>query len=159
MNRVCKDIMQFSQQLLDALINQEWSAAAIDSQLNQMSSMIEEHHACFDGVWFSGFVRMGQGGPLEMITTCKVRTVSNGGRDSKCLNIAANILFTSLLVAGQYGCPCMCGGHTNKCFEANRSGWRDVISNANDLLTCHDLGRFLALGNNGHKSVEGEYNL
>jgi hypothetical protein len=33
----------------------------------------------------------------------------------------------------------------------------DVISSANDLLTCHDLRRFAALCNNGHESVEGEY--
>ncbi len=52
---------------------------AIEGQLDQMSSMIEEHHAHFKGVWFSGFVRMGQGGPLEMIATRKVRTVSSGG--------------------------------------------------------------------------------
>jgi hypothetical protein len=43
---------------------------------------------------------MGQGGPLEMITTCKVCTVSNGGGDSKCSNIATNVLFTSSFVAG-----------------------------------------------------------
>jgi hypothetical protein len=49
--------------------------------------------------------------------------------------------------------------HANKCFEANCLGWRGVISSANDLLTCHDLGRFTALCNNGHESVEGEYYL
>jgi hypothetical protein len=49
--------------------------------------------------------------------------------------------------------------HANKCFEANCLGWRDVISSANDLLTHHDLGRFVALCNNSHKSVEGEYYL
>jgi hypothetical protein len=38
-------------------------------------------------------------------------------------------------------------------------GGGDVISSANDLLTRHDLGRFAALCNNGHESVEGEYNL
>jgi hypothetical protein len=77
--RLCKDIMQSFQQLLDALGSQGWNAAAIVGQLKLMSSMIEEHHECFKGVWFSGFARMGQGGPLEMITTCKVRAVSNGG--------------------------------------------------------------------------------
>jgi hypothetical protein len=35
--------------------------------------------------------------------------------------------------------------HANKHFEANRLGWRDVISSANDLLTCRDLVRFVAL--------------
>jgi hypothetical protein len=83
--------MQFSQQLLDVLSNQGWNVAAIKGHLNQMSSMIKEHHAHFKGIWFSGFVRMGQGGLLEMIPTCKVHGVSNGGHDSKCWNIAANI--------------------------------------------------------------------
>ncbi len=86
LNKFCKDIMQFSQWLLDVLGNQGWDAVAIEGQLNQMSSMIEEHHACFDGIWFSGFVRMGQGGPLEMITTSKVRAVSNGGRQHESGN-------------------------------------------------------------------------
>jgi hypothetical protein len=99
LNRFCEDIMQFSQWLLVAW--QSWmDAVAIESQLNQMSSMIGEHHACFAGVWFSGFVRMGRGGPLEMITTSKVHVVSNGGGDLKCSNITANVLFTSLFMAG-----------------------------------------------------------
>jgi hypothetical protein len=50
-------------------------------------------------------------------------------------------------------------GHTNKLFEANRLGGRDVISSANDLLTHCDLGRFLALCNEGYDAVEGEYYL
>jgi hypothetical protein len=37
--------------------------------------------------------------------------------------------------------------HANGCFEANHSGWRDVISSANHLLTCRELGRFTALCN------------
>jgi hypothetical protein len=37
--------------------------------------------------------------PLEMITTRKVRAVSNGGGDLKCLNITSNV-FTLLFVAG-----------------------------------------------------------
>jgi hypothetical protein len=49
--------------------------------------------------------------------------------------------------------------HGNKRFEADCSGWRDVISSANDLLTCHDLGRFTALCNNSHEFVEGGYHL
>jgi hypothetical protein len=99
LNRLCKDIMQSSQWLLDALGSQGWNTAAIKSQLELMSSMIEEHHEGFKGVWFSGFVRMGQGGPLEMITTRKVRMVSNGGGDSKCLNITTNMFMLSF-VAG-----------------------------------------------------------
>ncbi len=79
LNRVCKDIMQYSQQLLDALGNQGWNVAAIKGQLKLMLFMIKEHHEHFKGVWLSGFVRMGQGGPLEMITTWEVHGVSNGG--------------------------------------------------------------------------------
>ncbi len=69
--------MQSSQWLLDALGSQGWNAAAIEGQLKIMSFMIKEHHERFTGVWFSGFVRMGQGGPLEMITTRKVCAVSS----------------------------------------------------------------------------------
>jgi hypothetical protein len=79
LNRLCKDIMQSPQLLLDALGSQGWNAAAIKGQLEIMSSMIKEHNERFTGVWFSGFVRMGQGGPLEMITTRKVCAVSSWG--------------------------------------------------------------------------------
>jgi hypothetical protein len=79
LNKLCKDIMQSSQRLLDALGSQGWNTAAIKGQLELMSSMIKERHECFKGIWISEFVRMGQGGPLGMITTCKVRAVSNMG--------------------------------------------------------------------------------
>jgi hypothetical protein len=49
--------------------------------------------------------------------------------------------------------------HVNKRFEADCLGWRDVISSANDLLTHCDLGRFVALCNEGYDVVEGEYYL
>jgi hypothetical protein len=49
--------------------------------------------------------------------------------------------------------------HANKSFEADHSEWRDVISSANDLLTGHDLGRFVALCNESYDVVEGEYYL
>jgi hypothetical protein len=49
--------------------------------------------------------------------------------------------------------------HTNECFEADRLGWRDVISSANDLLTRRDLGRFAALCNYRYDAMEGEYYL
>ncbi len=49
--------------------------------------------------------------------------------------------------------------HASERFEADRSGWRDVISSANDLLTCCDLRRFAALCNEGYGAVEGEYYL
>jgi hypothetical protein len=91
--------MQSFQRLLDALGSQGWNAAPILGQLKLMSSMIEERHECFKGIWFSGFVRMGQGGSLEMITTCKVCAVSNGGGDSNCLNITTNV-FMLLFVTG-----------------------------------------------------------
>jgi hypothetical protein len=71
--------MQSSQWPLDALGSQGWNVAVIKGQLEIMSSMIEEHHECFTGIWFSEYVRMGQGGPLEMITTLEVRAVSSWG--------------------------------------------------------------------------------
>ncbi len=49
--------------------------------------------------------------------------------------------------------------HTNECFEANSLGWRDVISRANHLLTCRDLGGFAALCNQSFDAMEGEYYL
>ncbi len=49
--------------------------------------------------------------------------------------------------------------HVNKCFEANCLGWRDVISSAHDLLTHHDLERFVALCNESYDALEGEYYL
>jgi hypothetical protein len=49
--------------------------------------------------------------------------------------------------------------HANECFEANRSGWRDMISRANHLLTRHDIGGFAALCNQSFDAMEGEYYL
>ncbi len=49
--------------------------------------------------------------------------------------------------------------HGNECFEANCLGWRDVISRANHLLTCHDLGGFATLCNQSFDALEGEYYL
>jgi hypothetical protein len=48
--------------------------------------------------------------------------------------------------------------HANTCFEADRSGWRDVISSSHDLLTHRDIERFAALCNESY-DVEGEYYL
>ncbi len=79
LNGVCADIMQYSQRLLDALSSKGWNAAAIEDQLKLMSFMSEGHHEHFTGGWFSVFVRMGRGGPLEMITTRKVHALSNSG--------------------------------------------------------------------------------
>jgi hypothetical protein len=47
--------------------------------------------------------------------------------------------------------------HANKRYEANCLGWRDVIRGACNLLTRRDFQRFLALCNDGHDAVEGEY--
>ncbi len=41
---------------------------AIKDVVNQMSDMIKEYHESFEGIWFSGFVWVGQEGPLEMIS-------------------------------------------------------------------------------------------
>jgi hypothetical protein len=49
--------------------------------------------------------------------------------------------------------------HVNERFEANRLGWRDVISCANHMLTRRDLGGFAALCNQSFDAVEGEYYL
>jgi hypothetical protein len=160
LNRVCEDIMQYSQWLLDVLGNQgRWNMAAIEGQLYQMSSMIEEHHACFDGIWISGFVRMGQGGPLDMIITRKVRVVSNGGRDSNCLT--KPLMFNShhCLLQASMEALVHVVDHANKHFEADRLRWMTVISSAHNLLTYCDLERFAALCNYGHQSVDGEYHL
>jgi hypothetical protein len=46
------------------------------------------------------FVRIRQGGPLEMITTREVCVVSNKRGGSKCLNITTNVLFMPSFVAG-----------------------------------------------------------
>ncbi len=48
---------------------------------------------------------------------------------------------------------------TNKCFEADCLGCRDMISSANDLLTHRDRGRFATLCNDSYDAVEGEYYL
>jgi hypothetical protein len=85
LNSICKEIMEYSQRLLDALSNQGWNARSIMDVVNQKSKMIGEYRESFKGDWFSGFVRVGQGGPLEMITTCAVRAVSKGaGRNLNC---------------------------------------------------------------------------
>jgi hypothetical protein len=47
----------------------------------------------------------------------------------------------------------------NERFEANCSGWRDVISSAHDLLTHRDLERVAAICNESYDAVEGEYYL
>jgi hypothetical protein len=56
----------------------EWNARVIKDVVDQMSYMIEENHESFKGIWFSGFMRVGQEGPLEMITPHVVRVVRKG---------------------------------------------------------------------------------
>jgi hypothetical protein len=51
------------------------------------------------------------------------------------------------------------GDCMNKRFEADHSGWRDVISSAHDLLTHHDLERFAALCDESYDAAEGKYYL
>jgi hypothetical protein len=43
--------------------------------------------------------------------------------------------------------------HANERSEADCSGWRDVISRANHLLICRDLGGFAALCNQSFDPV------
>jgi hypothetical protein len=64
LNSIREEIFEYFQRLLDALSNQGWNAMAIKDVVNQMSDMIEEYHESFEGIWFSGFVRVGQEGPL-----------------------------------------------------------------------------------------------
>jgi hypothetical protein len=85
LNSIFEEIMEYFQWLLDALGNQGWNARAIKDVVKQMSNMIKEYHESFKGIWFGRFVRVGREGPLEMITTCAVRTVSKGvGRGLNC---------------------------------------------------------------------------
>ncbi len=162
LNRICKDIVQFSQRLLDALGNQgRWDVAAIKRELNQMSTMIMEYHEHFQGNWCSGFVRMGQGGPVEMIITRKVRAVSVGvgGHDVNCLTELLTFNSPRCLSRASMNALIHVVDHANKSYEATRLGWRDVISGTHNLLTCRDLERFGALCNDDHDVVEGEYHL
>ncbi len=47
----------------------------------------------------------------------------------------------------------------NKSYKANCLGWEDVISGACKLLTLRDLERCVALCNDAHDAIEGEYHL
>jgi hypothetical protein len=61
LNRLCEDIIQSSQRLLDALGSQGWNAAAIKGQLELMSSMIKEHHERFTGFGLVDLLGWGNG--------------------------------------------------------------------------------------------------
>ncbi len=160
LDRICEDIVQFSQRLLDALGNQrQWDTASIECKLNQMANMITRNHSHFQGSWFSGYVRMGQGGPVEMITTHNVRAVSDRGRDVKFSKEPLTFNSYCCLLQASMNTLIHVVVHTNKSYKANHLGWEDVISGAYKLLTRRDLGRFAALCNDDHDVVEGEYHL
>jgi hypothetical protein len=116
--------MEYSQQLLDALGNQGWNARAIKDVVDQMSDMIkEEYHESFEGIWFSGFVRVGQEGPLEMITTRAVHAVSKGaGRDLN--NLAKLLTFYSCrcLLQASNGSPHLHGGSRKQTIQSQSFG-------------------------------------
>jgi hypothetical protein len=94
-----------------------------------------------------------------MITTRKVHTVSNGMPNANCST--KPLMFNARHHLSQASMDALVHvvDHANKHFEADCSGWRDVISSAHKLLTCRDFERFVALCNNGHESIEGEYYL
>ncbi len=151
--------MQFSQRLLDVLGNQrQWDAVAIEPKLDQMAT-ITSYHSRFQGNRFIGFVRMGQGGPVEMSTTRRVRMVSDEGRDVKCSKVLLTFNLRCRSLQASMNALIHVVDHANKSYEADHLGWEDVISGARDLLTCRDLGRFAALCNDDHDAVEGEYHL
>ena len=150
--------MQFFQRLLDELGNQrQCDAAAIECKLNQMAIMIMRYHSHFQGNWFSGFVRMEQGGPVEMITTCKVRVVSDRGHDVKCSKELLTFNSRCHSLQASMNALMHVVDHASKSYEANCLGWEDVISGARELLTLRDLERFAALCNDAHGAVESEY--
>jgi hypothetical protein len=149
--------MEYSQRLLDALGNLGWNARAIKDMVDQMSDMIEEYNEFFEGIWFSGFVRVGQGGPLEMITTRAVCVVSYGaGCNRNCLtNLLTFYSCCCWLQASMEDLVCVVD-HADEQYKANCLGWGDVISSAHNLLTCRDLDRFGSLCNDGYDAVQGE---
>jgi hypothetical protein len=109
--------------------------------------------------WFSGFVRMGKGGPVEMITTCKVHAVSDGGHDVNCLTKPPPFNSRPCSLQASMNALIQVVDHANERYKADCLGWRDVISGARNLLTPRDLERFAALCNDGHDAIEGEYHL
>ena len=56
LNSTCKEIMEFSRQLMDVLGNQGWNTRAIKDVANLISNIIKEYHDSFEGIWFRGFV-------------------------------------------------------------------------------------------------------
>ena len=160
LDKILKDIVQFSQRLLDALGNQrQWDAGTIKRKHGQMLTMIMRYHERSQGNLFSGFVRMGQGSPMEMITTCNVCVASDGGYDVKCSKEPLTFNSYCCLLQASMNTLIHVVVHTNKSYKANHLGWEDVISGAYKLLTRRDLGRFAALCNDDHDVVEGEYHL
>jgi hypothetical protein len=145
---------------LDALGNQGWNARAIKDVVDQISDMIKEYHESFKGIWFSGFVRVGQEGPLEMITTCAVRAVSKGvGHNLNCLTKLLSFYSCRYLLQASMETLVLHGGSRDEQYKADCLGWGNVISSAHNLLTCCDLDRFATLCNDGYDAVQGEYYL
>jgi hypothetical protein len=152
--------MEYSQWLLNALGNRGWNTRAIKDMVDQMSNIMEEYHESFRGIWFSGFVQVRQEGPLEMITTHAVRTVSK---------VAGHNLNCSIKSLTFYSCRCLLQvsmetlvcmvDHANELYKADCLGWGSVISSAHNLLTCLDLDRFAALCNDVYDAIQGEYYL
>jgi hypothetical protein len=157
---ICKDIVQFSQRLLDALGNQRrWDMATIKDKLDQMSTMIMRYHACFQSNWFSGFVRKGQRGQVEMITTHEVRAVSDRGCDVNCLKEPLTCNSCRCMLQASMNALIHVVDHTNESYKANHLGWEDMISGARELLTLRGLERFADLCNDDHDDIEGEYQM
>ncbi len=96
---------------------------------------------------------------MEMITTCNVCTVSDGGCDVKFLK--EPLTFNSGCCSSQASMNALIHmmEHANKSYKTDCLGWEDVISGARNPLTCRDLGRFVALCNDDHDAIEGEYHL
>jgi hypothetical protein len=136
LDRIHKDIVQFSQRLLGVLGNQRrWDTLAIERELDQMVTMITRYHSCFQGIWFSGFVRMWQGGPVEMITTCNVHVVSDREHDVKCLKEPLMLNLCRCLSQASMNALIHVVDHASKSYKADCLGWKDLISGARNLLT------------------------
>jgi hypothetical protein len=73
---------------------------------------------------------MGQGGPVEMITTCNLCAVSDRGCDVKCSKDL--LMFNSHRCSMQVGMNALIHvvDHANKSYQANCLGWEDLISGA-----------------------------
>ncbi len=101
-------------------------------------------------------MQVGQEGPLEMIATRAVGTVSKGvGHNLNCSTKSKSFYSRChLLQASMEALICMVD-HANERYKADCLGWGNVISSAHNLLTCRDLDRFVTLCNDGYDAVQG----